>query len=390
MKIVFYTHPNFLNHQSMPRFASMLINGMKERGHEVVFWSPQAFFFKEKLPASIKKWLSYIDQYIVFPLIVKRRLKACPPETLFVFTDQALGPWVSQVAQRPHAIHCHDFLALRSALNEIPENRTQWTGKLYQKYIQRGFSKGKYFISVSHNTKDDLHRLIIGEQPKISEVVYNGLNQKFIVASSTVARKDVAAFSGINVDNGFVLHVGGNLWYKNRVGVIQIYDAWRKNSALKIPLLMVGETPDSILTEVYKKSPFSEDIYFLSKITDGQVRTLYSAASVLLFPSIAEGFGWPIAEAMASGCPVITTNEAPMTEVAGNAAYLIRKRNNGIEDINWPEECAAVLNTLLSLPDEKRTALIESGLVNIQRFATDKTLDSIESIYKKILAQNSI
>ena len=153
---------------------------------------------------------------------------------------------------------------------------------------------------------------------------------------------------------------------------------------------MVGEIPDNGLMEVYKKSDFSEDIYFLSKITDDQVRILYSAASVLLFPSIAEGFGWPIAEAMASGCPVITTNEAPMTEVAGNAAYLIRKRNNSAEDANWPEECAAVLDTLLSLSDEKRTALIESGLVNIQRFATDKTLDSIEAIYKKILAQNSI
>ena len=58
---------------------------------------------------------------------------------------------------------------------------------------------------------------------------------------------------------------------------------------------------------------------------DDLVKMAYVGASLFLFPSLAEGFGWPIAEAMASGCPVITTNKRPMTEVTKGTGRLIEK-----------------------------------------------------------------
>ena len=145
MKIIIFTHPNFIESQSMPRYAQMLFDGMKLRGHEVEIWSPHPFFYL--LPfRSFKKWLGYIDQFIIFPFIVKLKLTFESRETLYVFADQALGPWVPLVSKRPHVIHCHDFLALESAMDLVPENPIRFSGKVYQKIIQKGFSNGKNFI----------------------------------------------------------------------------------------------------------------------------------------------------------------------------------------------------------------------------------------------------
>jgi glycosyltransferase involved in cell wall biosynthesis len=80
------------------------------------------------------------------------------------------------------------------------------------------------------------------------------------------------------------------------------------------------------LTKSLESSPYKADIHWLSGIDDEHVAHAYSGAAVFLFPSLGEGFGWPIAEAMASGCPVVTTDEAPMTEVAGEAGFLIPRR----------------------------------------------------------------
>ena len=187
---------------------------------------PSPKFYNLPAPEIIKKWLGYIDQFIVFPRDVKKRLKNVSRNTLFVFTDHALGPWVPLVANRPHVIHCHDFLAQQSALGEIPENPTRKTGRNYQKMIHKGYSEGRNFISVSFNTKKMLHRFLTAS-PERSEVVYNGLNQSFTTLDPCKARDSVSRETGIELKNGYLLHVGGNQWYKNRIGVVEIYNAWR-------------------------------------------------------------------------------------------------------------------------------------------------------------------
>lgn len=385
MHIVFFSHPEFLNHQSMPRFSRMLANGMNERGHKVEVLFPKPFFFHLPVPALFKKWMGYLDQYVVFPRKVRKRLSVYPPDTLFVFNDHALGPWVPLVANRPHIIHCHDFLAQRSALGEIKENRTGWSGRQYQNYIRHGYSKGKNFISGSQNTKHDLHHFL-SLTPNISEVVYNGLNQNFTPQNLPESREALSKKIGIDLTKGFLLHVGGNLWYKNRPGVIELYNAWRSLKGANLPILLIGEAPNRKLLQMHAKSPFKVDIHFLSGIEDKYVRLAYAGASVFLFPSLAEGFGWPVAEAMASGCPVITTKEAPMTEVAGHAGFYIpRSPFNEVELKVWATESAKVVDSVLKLSTEERSYVVEAGIVNAKRFNTEFTLDKIEAIYHKVL-----
>jgi len=208
LNIVIFTHPEFMPSQSMPRYANMLADGMKQRGHEVSIWQPSPLFFNQHFPGTLKKWLGYVDQYIVFPLKTRRRIKRIPQETLFVFADQALGPWVPMVKNRPHLIHCHDFLAQRSALGEFPQNPVSVTGRLYQSFIRRGYRKGKNFISVSYKTRSDLHKFL-NTVPSLSEVVYNGLNPRFYKTDPHNARELLSQKLKIDLSGGYILHVWG-------------------------------------------------------------------------------------------------------------------------------------------------------------------------------------
>jgi glycosyltransferase involved in cell wall biosynthesis len=384
VEIIFFTHPDFLGSQSMPRFAKMLSQGMQKRNHNIQIWSPEPKFFKLSNHKLLSKWLGYIDQFVIFPLQIKRRLKSCKKDTLFVFTDHALGPWVPLVKEHAHVIHCHDFLAQRSALNQIKENSTGFTGRLYQKFIWNGYSKGSNFISVSHKTDEELKQLLI-TAPKLCEVVYNGLNQSFKKFNPIESRSLFGKLIRIDLSQGYILHIGGNQWYKNRIGVIEIYDSWRGISDKRLPLLLIGKSATPELNKKRKLSEFAEDIFFLDNISDEQLHLAYSGASLLLFPSIAEGFGWPIAEAMASGCPVVTTDEAPMTEVAGEAAFLIRRRPEPEGIIAWADEAGQIVNQIINLPPSGIDAVVEAGITNSKRFETELAIDRIEKIYKDIL-----
>lgn len=383
MHIILFAHPSFLGSQSMPRYAQWLKAGLEALGHSVEVWSPELAFYKLPFPAAFKKWLGYIDQYLLFPRQVKKRLKSCDNDTLFVFADNALGPWVPLVINRPHIIHCHDFLAQQSALGLIKENPTGWTGKKYQAYIRRGFKQGKNFISVSKNTRTQLHGFL-AKQPAISEVVYNALLLKFDVVSKSEARAWLQLQVAANLTEGYIVHVGGNQWYKNRPGVVAVYNAWRRQYTNKLPLLLIGAAPDNALQQAYETSAFKNDIHFLTGKNDEFVWKAYAGASTMLFPSLAEGFGWPIAEAMAAGTVVVTTGEAPMTEVGGAAAmYIKRKPYN--EDKNWADESAVVLQKLMQMSVSEKKQVIENGFENIRRFRGEDALIKIESIYRDVI-----
>jgi len=390
MRIVFFTHPDFMGDQrmppfaSMPRFARMLAEGMRAREHQVEMWAPTRRLFDLPVEGGPKKWLGYVDQYLLFPAEVRSRLKQYPADTLFVFTDNALGPWVPLVADRPHVIHCHDFMAQRSALGQIPENPTGWSGQQYQRLIRRGYSQGKHFISVSYKTQEELHGLL-PTPPLTSEVVYNGLSEALVPHNQAEARATLANATGLQLEGGYLLHVGGNQWYKNRVGVIEIYNAWRADSTAALPLILIGGALSPAISELREASPFKEDIHVVSGLSDELVNLAYAGATVFLFPSIAEGFGWPIAEAMASGGLVITTGEAPMTEVAGDAGFLISRRpHDEAQAVEWAKAAAQVVKRVVHLSPIERNAAIAAGIKNVARFNSQNALDKIEEIYKHI------
>jgi glycosyltransferase involved in cell wall biosynthesis len=386
MRLALLAHPDSLESESMPRFAGMILRGMAERGHEIKMWTSRQTLGRLPIPSSfIRKWLGYIDQFLIYPGELHKHVAQEPKETVFVVTDQALGMWVPQLAHRPHVIHCHDFLALRSACAEFPENRTHWTGRQYQRLIRRGFSRGRAFISVSKKTREDLHRFL-PRAPTISEVVYNGLNYHFR-PMDRLERSSLLKQTGIEIlESGFVLHVGGNQWYKNRVGVIEIYRAYVGLNPKPPALWMIGATPTAELTSMAASVPSPGKVHFVTGLTNEQVNAAYSHARAMLFPSLEEGFGWPIVEAMAAECPVISTDLPPMTEIADRKTWLIsRMPFNGVGRALWAKSAASTLDKLLHMGESDRTDMLRRGRQHAARFNTESALAAYEEIYSQVI-----
>ena len=368
---------------------------MESRGHEVEFWTAEKFFYRVISPFKIKKWLGYIDQFLIFPLQVKIRLRKYTPETLFVFADQALGPWVPLVKKRPHVVHCHDFMALKSAIGLIDEHPVSWTGKIYQNLIRKGFMQGQNFISVSKKTQQDLLKFIPNKQES-SQVVYNQVAPLFKRKNKLSARSRLANYIGKtkglrpNLSKGFILHVGIDVWYKNKRGVLELYVEWRKITQKDFPLVMVGK-PGKNLTPFIEQSNLNGNLIVLENIPQEILVDAYCGASVFIFPSLEEGFGWPIAEAMACGCPVITTKLAPMTEVGGNAAYYIDRQTPKRTDLNsWEQNGAKVIEGVLNLKPNDLEKVIQAGIKNVKKFQGTAIVDQTEAFYKRTLENNLI
>ena len=383
MHIVQFVHPDFLNSKSMPRFAQMIAEGMRARGHLVDIWTARPLAYSVPAPAWLKKWLGYIDQFIFFPVLVRWRLRWLRADTLFVFGDQALGPWVPLVARRPHVIHVHDFMALRSALGEVAQNPTGWAGRQYQALIRRGFSGGSCFVSVSDNTRRQLSRFL-PHPPPVSEVIYNGLNYPFRPMGTAEFTAELLPAGLVPPPQGFLLHVGGNEWYKNRQGVLSIYDAYARQTTNPLPLWMVGTEPSAALKEHALRIAPQGQVRFLSGLSNKQVCAAYSAARLMVFPSLAEGFGWPIAEAMACGCLVLTTGEAPMTEVGGDAAFYIPSSAT-CDPAAWAEQAGERISEVLRLAPDASNSRRQSGFQQVAKFDAEQTLNAYEQIYRQAL-----
>jgi glycosyltransferase involved in cell wall biosynthesis len=114
---------------------------------------------------------------------------------------------------------------------------------------------------------------------------------------------------------------------------------------------------------------------------------LYNQASALLFPSHAEGFGWPILEALACGCPVITTNRPPMTEVGGQAVTTIPPAPPPPEALDaWAWEAAQQVKLVLTRNPAEQERFRELGFAQARRFQLELWLDQLESYYQQALA----
>jgi len=386
MRLVLLCHPGFMPSRSMPRFAHMLKTCYEAQGHVVEVWSPQAKLFNCVPAGPLSKWAGYLDQYVLFPFSMRKHLRRAPKETLFVFCDQALGPWVPLVKDRHHVVHVHDLLALRSAMGDVPENPTSITGRIYQRYIRQGYRRARHFISVSKKTRDDLHRFG-GVSASLSEVVYNGMNYPFAPlqrAESLQILRDANLPMPIP-EAGLVLNVGGGQWYKNLPGVVAIYAQYAARVPEPLPLWCVSPEPNSAVRLALARVPTRGQVVFVDSLDGVALQAMYSLAHALLFPSLAEGFGWPLIEAQACACPVITTNEPPMNEVAGPAACYLPRLKSPADLEAWARQGARCLEQLLSESPQQQALRREAGLEWVKRFDAQKTIAEYLAIYQRIL-----
>ncbi|WP_019449817.1 glycosyltransferase [Cupriavidus sp. BIS7] len=388
MRIVVLGHPQYFGSHSMNRFAAMVAQGMADRGHEVFLWSPEPMLQRLAIGRASRKWLGYLDQYLLFPLLVRWRLRGDRAGTLVVLADHALAMWLHFLRGYPHAIHSHDFTPLRALAGELPQMElSRAATRVYQRMIRASLGLGRYFIAVSHQTARDLGRFH-GGSPFQCSVVYNGLNYPYCPLDAATAVERLRSAGHTAIGTGALLHVGGNDWYKNRRGVLAMYIAYCRMSHQDQPirpLWMIGAPPTDALRALGAQAEAAGgQVHWLSGLDTGCVHAAYALASVLLFPSQAEGFGWPIIEAMACGTPVLTVDRDPMREVAGGVAQLVPPMDDADVE-GWAARCAPTLAAMLEWSAEERAQVVQQSLQHAARFSAEQALDQYERLYQVAL-----
>jgi len=383
--------------ESMQRFAAVLAKSLPEHGINANCVCPPAVFGRLR-PGTrgIGKWLGYLDKFVMFPRRLRRIMRNLPRNTVVHICDHSNAAYTSELTGIPHLVTCHDLLAVRSALGEFPQCSVRATGRFFQKWILRGINQAERVACVSTATHRDLLRLTTLTSEKVS-TVYNGQNysyeylpeveitarlREFVRGLTEKQQKQLAA--------GFILHVGGNQWYKNRAGVIQIYAKLRSMMPNPPNLVMVGKAFTSAMREQISSLGLEEHVFELNSVSNEDLNALYGAAQLLLFPSIEEGFGWPIIEAQASGCPVVAANREPMSEVGGEAAsYFDFERNGTTSNAPLSEQsvthAAAVCKSILLEAADIKQKRRRNGLANAARFSTARMIDGYIKLYQRAL-----
>ncbi|MDX2272966.1 MAG: glycosyltransferase family 1 protein [Cyanobacteriota bacterium] len=357
--------------ESMQRFTHMLEEGLREKGYEVVVIRPQVYLGGiQWVVPNARKWLGYIDKYILFDSSLKEQVKLAD---LIHVIDHSNAIYNGYFRSKPSLLTCNDLLAIRSAFNEFPENKIGLTGRLLQHWILQGINQSQWVACISENTQRDLLR--ISQLPlEKTCVIHMGLNYNYQVIVE--AKKLLSQVVDTN-NCPFVLHVGGNQWYKNRMGVLSIfYRLTQQYPDLPIKLVMVGKPFTLSMNQYIFDKQIQSRVVSLVSINNQQLEILYNCTEALLFPSRMEGFGWPIIEAQACGCPVVCSSQEPLPEVAGDAALMA-----SVED---EQALAQHLYTVLTKP-ELRQDLIRKGLQNVLRFRSEDMINSYINLYQKVV-----
>lgn len=391
--------------ESMQRFGRMLAVELPRRGVAAELCAPQPFFGRLKPSATgLGKWLGYLDKFIVFPFSLRakiRELMAASRETheslVVHICDHSNAHYTRYLQKVPHLVTCHDLLAVRMARGEFGPGKVSYTGKKLQHMIVGGLQRAAKLVCVSHATRADVERLL-GRVARPVEVVHNGFNYQYSPLAAIAARARVAelladARQPQRPDFRYLLHVGGGHWYKNRLGVLKIYAAWRErwNSAHgpAPSLLMIGAPFSPEMQAFLANHPeWAGDVISMSFVDDGEdLRALYSAAELFLFPSLEEGFGWPIVEAQACGCRVVTTGKAPMTEIGGEAAVYADPAGVDGTAADGFTGAARLVAEILAEDAAARQSRIAAGLANATRFSTEEMICHYIDVYHGTLAE---
>lgn len=356
---------------SMQIYASMLERGLRARGHEVHLLRPPAVLGARVAENSpMFKWLGYADKFLFFRRELRR---AASSADVVHLCDHSNAMYVPALAQRPHVVTCHDLLAIRSAMGHFPENRVGLTGRIFQRLIARGLRRAQAILCVSAKTRDDLRQYLAIPQERL-HLVPNAVHWPYKPLDADACAPLLTSV-GLRPGEPYFLHVGGNHWYKNRGAVIEIFAELRKLPQYAgARLVMAGGAIKPELRAIAQKHGVDDVLFEGAALSQEQLEALYSCALATLFPSLEEGFGWPILEAQSCGCPVVTTNRRPMKEVGGEAAILID-----------PAEPATAARTIADALED--TARIRAaGLRNAASYTTDEMLDGCEALYREVIS----
>ncbi|WP_387491267.1 glycosyltransferase family 4 protein [Photorhabdus sp. RM96S] len=224
---------------------------------------------------------------------------------------------------------------------------------------QRAIINSDIIICISENTKNDLIEYIPQAVNKDIRVIYNGVSDDFHKINNK-----------ITFNKRFVLFIGARDGYKNFTNAVK---ALKNRDDLE--LRIVGGGPLNEKEKILLDDNIKNRYIKIDYITNKDLNLLYNHAYALLYPSLYEGFGIPLLEAMKAGCPVIASNSSSIPEIASDCALLLESPN--FKNIFSALEILENLNS--------RENLIKKGLIQSSLFSWDKTFSQLNNVYNELI-----
>lgn len=359
--------------QSMQRFCQMMLDGLTTAGVSAELLQPEPVFGNFQLAGGfVAKWLAYVDKFILFPRRLRALLRTARPEVVHI-CDHSNAMYVEQVpASIPVVVTCHDLLAVRGALGEETDTPASFTGRFLQGWILQSLRRVAAIASVSRATQNDAEKLVRQEngRPRF-QVIPLGLSYPYRKLDQAETQRRLAQIRDVKLP--YVLHVGSNLRRKNREAILRIFARCREQWPGQ--LVFAGERLNEELSALATTLDIADRVVELGPRDCPELEALYNGATAFLFPSRFEGFGWPIIEAQACGCPVLCSSTAPMGEVAGNGAL-----------VHEPSDEESFAQDLLRLTNlAEREFWSARALENAQRFTTARMIAGYQYLYRSFL-----
>jgi glycosyltransferase involved in cell wall biosynthesis len=358
------------NQQSMVRFAELLHNKILEQHIQVSLITPCNVFLRLPfLKGSLKKWLAYIDKYILFPVLLRWKVRSYD---VVHICDHSNSPYARFTGKIPTIITCHDMLAIRGALNDFEYCPATATGRLLQEWILSSFAYADLLVCDSQFTMDDVLKLTDRDRSTVT-VNHLGLNFNYRLMGTEAVTETLASIPGFRQDIPYLLNVGSSITRKNREAVIRIFAQYQQR--INAVMVFAGAPLTVEQNMLAEQLGIKDKIIEVLGPSNDQLMALYNRAQALLFPSIGEGFGWPAIEAQACGCPVVSSSSGSLAEITGEGGVVL----------DYTDE-QGMLEALIKIStnDKFRNELIHRGLENMSRFNIDRMIANYISLYKQM------
>lgn len=236
--------------------------------------------------------------------------------------------------------------------------------------------RARWVIAVSEHTRQDLIRVYNLPPTKI-KVTYEAANASFRPVQDPILLSRIRA--SYRIAGPYILGVGNLQPRKNLPRLIAAFARLRREQAIPHQLVLVGQKAwrNHTITAAIASAGVQEEVILTGYVPDDDLPLLYSGADLFVYPSLYEGFGLPVLEAMACGTPVVTSRTSSLPEVAGDAAWLVDPLDT--------EELVQAIGELLSDPG-KREELRQRGLARSRTFSWLETARQSRALYEAALA----
>lgn len=358
---------------SMDVYADGVVHGLKavRPDWQIGELVPETSTWKKGIGSGVWK---YYDRYWQFPAQVSQQ--SADVFHVIDHSDGHIARWLRK-AGKPVVVTCHDLINFIAPENVQEQARVPLISMTAWKYAVRGLQSADRIVTVSSHTAKDVTRWLEIAPEQIT-VAPNAVEPGFQPLPQTDIDR-VRQQWGVSPETFCLLNVGSSHPRKNISTVLAAVHQLKAQNA-PVHFFKVGADFAPEQKAFIQTHQLGSHITYLGKPDRRTLIQSYSAADALLAPSLYEGFGMTVLEAMSCGIPVITSNVTSLPEVAGDAAVLVA-----------PTDVGAIVSAVVQLQrdTEFRQRLIQQGLQRVKAFTWENTAEKIAALYQQLVSQKA-